>query len=1094
MKKILLLVLLLCVWLNAQYNFQDGSPKKWTQSKIDSYYRSLKKVSDIGERPTRRSAVISGNQIRTLIFDFGSMGAPGREPSLEWPIYSAHGYGYEFGPLVGVEVPVDTNGYFLPYIEQNGEKIINVEDSSYNKTLYIITDGLLDGGAPGASEELSPENEPWGWEPVPGYARAGNESIALSHKPDTWPEEWTGWPGTYQAGAATADQAAYYIMDDRFNLEFPFQPFSDDPTIGGMGLRAEVRIYQWSNPLANDAIFMVYEITNESQNDYEKVVFGMFGDPHIGGSNDVTDDWAYFDKDINMVYGYDGDNKGDWGGKTGWLGYMFLESPGNNYDNFDNDGDGLVDESMFNGIDDDGDWDPETDDVGVDGIGLNSPVYPGPDEGEGDGIPTAGDPYNPLKPGEPNFETNDLDEADMIGLTSFNAYQYGSDAINNDNSIWLRMRPYTEVGEENAFTDIQQNADNIFLYGSGYFPLKAGDTQRYSIALLMGENMYDLFNTANVVQKIYNSGYRFAKAPEKPELTAVPGNGKVTLFWDDFAESSWDPAYGYDFQGYSVYRSTDPGFNEIYNITDNYGIQTLWQPLARFDLNDHIKGESYVGINGLHFNLGNNSGLKHEFIDSTVTNGVTYYYAVCSYDIGDTTGTIDIPPTECTKIINVDAFTGILETDINTISVTPNAYAPGTIAASFVENVKHSGPATGKLEVNYLDQRAVRDNVSYKITFGDAITGAADTVMFVTDMTEYEEDITIINNQWIQISKMHVVNMKVAENEIPVSSDLYEINDLLSRIRFDQSMVGKIVNLGYNYQPVWQNRYFNGEDGATTFDGIRIYIEDDIVEIDAARTGWLVGKTNYIHIVRLWDEGSNKEGFKYPHSYDIAWDSTRIESATIFNQYAPFNIYDVTYSDSITEAPFYLVGAIANKFDIEKTKIGILSEPELNTAYKTWEVSFQKTAGEDPVYPQNGDVFHIQIGRPFTTDDEFTFATQSAIYDKSSVNNPLKRIAVVPNPYCAQAIWEPKTGYASGRGERRVQFINLPPKCIIKIFTITGELVDTIQHDKTFWDGSEIWNLLNKENMEIAYGVYIWYIDASGSGLEEITGKLAVIK
>ena len=93
MKKNLLLVLMLCVGLNAQYNFQDGSPKEWTQSKIDSYYRSLKKVSDIGERPTRRSAVISGNQIRTLIFDFGSMGAPGREPSLEWPIYSAHGYG-----------------------------------------------------------------------------------------------------------------------------------------------------------------------------------------------------------------------------------------------------------------------------------------------------------------------------------------------------------------------------------------------------------------------------------------------------------------------------------------------------------------------------------------------------------------------------------------------------------------------------------------------------------------------------------------------------------------------------------------------------------------------------------------------------------------------------------------------------------------------------------------------------------------------------------------------------------------------------------------------------------------------------------------
>ena len=1094
MKRILLLTFVFYIGLYAQYDFQNGSPKTWNQSKINSYYRSLKKISSVGDRPTRRSAIMSGNQIRTLIFDFGSIGAPGREPSLEWPIYSAHGYGYEFGPLVGVEVPIDTNGYYLPYIEKNGEKVVDKDNPAYKKTIHIISDGLLDGGAPGASEELSPENEPWGWEPVSDYANDSSTSIPLSHKPDTWPKDWTGWPGTYQAGAATADQAAYYVMDDRFNLEFPFHPFPNDPTIGGMGLKVEVRIYQWSNPLANDAIFMVYEITNTSQNDYEKVVFGMFGDPHIGGSNDVTDDYAWFDHNLNMVYGYDGDEKGDWGGKTGYLGYMFLESPGNNYDGIDNDNDGMIDESMFNGVDDDNDWDPTTDDTGVDGIGPSSPLYPGPDEGEADGVPTAGDPYNPLKPGEPNFETNDLDEADMIGLTSFNAYQYGSDAIKNDESIWNRMKPYTEVGEENAFTDIQQNADNIFLYGSGYFPLKAGDTQRFSIAVLLGENEYDLFTTAKVVQKIYDSGYRFAKAPDKPVVTIVPENGKVTLFWDDGAESSWDPAYGYDFQGYSIYRSTDPGFNEIYTITDNFGIQTLWRPLARFDLKDHISGESYVGIHGVHFNLGTNTGLKHQYVDSTVTNGVTYYYAVCSYDIGDTTGTIDIPPSECTKIINKDALTGLLETDVNTGSATPNASSPGTVAASFIKDIQHNGPGSGNLTLQYLDQRAVRDNVTYKITFADAITGNPDTVMFVTDMTEYEDNITVTDTEWVELSKSHVVNMTITENGSPLSSDLYKFNSLLSLFRFDQSLIGNTVNITYNYQPVWQNRYFNSEDGATTFDGIRVYVHDDTIGINSSKTGWLEGDCNYSHLVRIWDEGGTNQGFKYPHSYDIVWDSTRIDSATSFNQYAPFIIYDVTFSDSITVAPFYLVGTSAGKFDIDKTKIGILSQPELNIAYKTWEVTFLKIAGVDPIYPQNGDIFHIQIGRPFSKYDEFTFTTKAATYDNSTVNNPLKRIAVVPNPYCAQAIWEPKTGYASGRGERRIQFINLPPKCTIKIFTITGDLVDTIHHNKTFWDGSETWNLLNKENMEIAYGVYIWYVDASGSGLGEKRGKFAVIK
>ena len=127
---------------------QEGSPKTWSQSQIDSYYRQMAINRRSGERPTRRVATLSGNQIRTLIFDFGSIGAPGREPSLEWPIYSDHGYGYEFGPLVGVEVPLDTSGNFLPYVEQNGVMVPDTGNAIYDKTLHIISDGLLARRAP----------------------------------------------------------------------------------------------------------------------------------------------------------------------------------------------------------------------------------------------------------------------------------------------------------------------------------------------------------------------------------------------------------------------------------------------------------------------------------------------------------------------------------------------------------------------------------------------------------------------------------------------------------------------------------------------------------------------------------------------------------------------------------------------------------------------------------------------------------------------------------------------------------------------------------------------------------------------------------
>jgi hypothetical protein len=41
-------------------------------------------------------------------------------------------------------------------------------------------------------------------------------------------------------------------------------------------------------------------------------------------------------------------------------------------------------------------------------------------------------------------------------------------------------------------------------------------------------------------------------------------------------------------------------------------------------------------------------------------------------------------------------------------------------------------------------------------------------------------------------------------------------------------------------------------------------------------------------------------------------------------------------------------------------------------------------------------------------------------------------------------------------------------------------------------DGSEEWNLQNRDNMEVAYGVYVYHIDAPGIG--EHIGKIMLIK
>ncbi len=104
----------------------------------------------------------------------------------------------------------------------------------------------------------------------------------------------------------------------------------------------------------------------------------------------------------------------------------------------------------------------------------------------------------------------------------------------------------------------------------------------------------------------------------------------------------------------------------------------------------------------------------------------------------------------------------------------------------------------------------------------------------------------------------------------------------------------------------------------------------------------------------------------------------------------------------------------------------------------------------------------------------------------------LKNIAVVPNPYVVAASWEPRHIYNSGRGPRKIDFINLPAKCTIKIFTLAGYLVDIIEHNSLYENGSHSWDLLSKDGLEISYGIYLYHIDAGDIG--ETTGKFAVIK
>lgn len=110
------------------------------------------------------------------------------------------------------------------------------------------------------------------------------------------------------------------------------------------------------------------------------------------------------------------------------------------------------------------------------------------------------------------------------------------------------------------------------------------------------------------------------------------------------------------------------------------------------------------------------------------------------------------------------------------------------------------------------------------------------------------------------------------------------------------------------------------------------------------------------------------------------------------------------------------------------------------------------------------------------------------------------QVAVVPNPYRADVNyrdynppWErPPTGRDWMPQDRRIQFINLPEDCTIRIYTVYGDFVDELHHNDPR-HGYEDWNLTSYVEQAIASGIYMFSVKDNNSGEVQI-GKFVIMK
>ena len=181
--------------------------------------------------------------------------------------------------------------------------------------------------------------------------------------------------------------------------------------------------------------------------------------------------------------------------------------------------------------------------------------------------------------------------------------------------------------------------------------------------------------------------------------------------------------------------------------------------------------------------------------------------------------------------------------------------------------------------------------------------------------------------------------------------------------------------------------------------------------------------------------------------------------------------------------------------------------------------------GEITAMPSVGDKFTFTTTFGEWNDDQTVFTQYPEapwLGDKWQIDiNPmtldpdsadLSKIMVVPNPYLASSFLD------LSPDSRRIEFVNLPARCTVRIYSLGGHLVNVLNHigaDRHGWgnymdwdrldaesnpkplsgwdnhSGSEAWNLRNRFGQTVASGLYFFHVtDTRG---ETQTGRFYIV-
>jgi hypothetical protein len=113
---------------------------------------------------------------------------------------------------------------------------------------------------------------------------------------------------------------------------------------------------------------------------------------------------------------------------------------------------------------------------------------------------------------------------------------------------------------------------------------------------------------------------------------------------------------------------------------------------------------------------------------------------------------------------------------------------------------------------------------------------------------------------------------------------------------------------------------------------------------------------------------------------------------------------------------------------------------------------------------------NIPAGVPLVSGKFYTITNREAFLTRPP-SSTMSELRVVPNPYNIRA----KDVQFGQDTPDRLVFYGLPPLCTIKIYTETGDLIETIEHING--SGDEVWQSLTSSDQIVVSGLYIAYFE-----------------